>query len=246
MQCQATLDSFELHTKGIFNRITVIYKADEEYKQGYEMLKARRPFVEFKEEKDFRQDVLESMEFDYTCFAADDDICYMDFNKGIFRVFNDDVCCFSLRLGLNIDYCYSNDKPNKIKNYSEDGEYIKWDWRKEELDFGYPLSVVSHIFRTKDIRAWTDQIDFRNPNEYEGMLQTLLNQAQPIMYAYKKSRIVGVPANRVNTVTQNRHGLAHPYTTRELNQMYLDGKTIDITTKYDIHAAQQEVEYKFK
>lgn len=246
MQLQATLDSIELHTKGFFNNIDVLYKADEEYKSGYELLKKRKPNVNFVEQTDFQSDLLGLFKYDWTCFAADDDIFIKDFNKSLFREITDDVVCFSLRLGLNINYCYSNDKPNTIKGYEDKGEFIKFNWREQDLDFGYPLSVISHIFRTTQIKALSEKEVYNNPNIYEGVLQRHLEGLQSNIVAYKDSRVFGVPANRVNDTNANRNGLKNPYTTKELNDMYLAGKTIKIDKDFNITAAQQEIEYEFK
>lgn len=247
-QLQALLDSVELHTKGFFNKITVVYKStNDEFKNGYELLKKRRPYVDFLQETNFKKNIIDSFELDYTCFAADDDIIYRDFNRGLFNFFGDDTSCVSLRLGLNINYCYSNNKPNTLKEYQDFGEFIKWDWTKEELDFAYPLSVVSHIFQTKEIKEWSEKIgDFENPNVYEGKLQILLKEVKPYMVAYKESKIFGVPANRVNVSAANRNGLEFSYSTNELNDLYLNGQVIDITKIPTINAAQQEIQYVFK
>jgi len=245
MQLQATIDSIELHTKGFFNNIDVLYKSDEEFRGGYEILKKRKPYVNFIEQTDFKKDLLGLMKYDYTCFAADDDIFYRDFNKAILKEITDDVVCFSLRLGLNIDYCYSNDKPNKIKNCEDRGEFIKWDWRKEELDFGYPLSVISHIFKTTQIKEISELEAYNNPNIYEGVLQRHLEGLQSNMVAYKQSRVFGVPANRVNDTNANRNGLKYAHSPEELEKMYLEGKTINIDKEFNINSAQQEIEYEF-
>lgn len=250
MQLQATLDSIELHTKGFFNNIDIVYLATEDkYNEGYELLKQRRPYANYIAETDFEKDIKSCFKMDYTCFAADDDIVVRDFNKGLFKTFDDsEVCCFSLRLGLNIDYCYSNAKENRIKDYQEDGEFIHWNWRDEELDFAYPLSVVSHIFRTDFIKNLTDKISFKNTNIYEALLQGLVQECSGKMYAYKESRIIGVPANSVNSAWTNRNGLEYSYTTEDLIKRYLDGQIIDVSkiNPEEIHSAQQEIKYEFK
>jgi hypothetical protein len=204
MQLQATIESSRL---GCFDNIDVIYKSDDEYKEGYEILKIRFPKVNFVEQTDFKKDLLGLFKYEWTCFAADDDIFYGQFDKSILKEITNDVVCFSLRLGMNINYCYSNDKPNQIKNYEDKGEFIKFNWREQELDFGYPLSVISHIFRTTQIKALSEKEVYSNPNIYEGVLQRHLEGLQANIVAYKQSRVFGVPANRVNDTNANRNGL---------------------------------------
>lgn len=250
MQLQATIDSVEIYTRGFFNNIDVLYLAtDNKYQKGYQILKERKPYINLIKQTDFEKNIKESFKMDFTCMTADDDIIFSEFNKGLLRMFNNpEVCCFSLRLGKNIDYCYSNNKPNKIKNYKEDGEFMYWDWKEEELDFAYPLSVVSHIFRTDFIKGLTDKISFKNPNTYEAELQTLIDECAPKIASFKQSKMFGVPANSVNDSWTNRNGLQHNYSTESLIDMYLDGQIIDIKTikPEEIHSAQQEVEYSFR
>ena len=250
MQLQATLDSIEIYTRELFKNIDVVYLANNsKYRYGYRLLEERKPYVNFIEETNFEEDIKSCFKMDYTCLAADDDLVFRKFDKKLFRVFDDpNVVCFSLRLGLNIDYCYSEDKSNKINSYKKDGEFIHWSWRNEELDFAYPLSVVSSIFRTDFIKGLTDRISFRDTNTYEASLQALITECPPKMYAYKESKMFGVPANSVNASWTNRNGLEHGYSTSELADMYLEGKIIVIAgvRAEDIHSAQQEIQYKFK
>lgn len=249
-QLQALLDSIELHTKGFFNNIDIVYLATHPaYDAGYELLKGRRPYAKYFKESNFQQDIKSLLKMDYTCFFADDDLVYKDFNKGLFDMIKDDVACFSLRLGLNINYCYSNAKPNPIGEYEEDGEFIKFNWRDQQLDFGYPLSVVGHIFRTDEIKAILDLVDFINPNTMEAFIQRHLDKVtRPKMVAYKESKNFGVPANSVNQSWKNKNGLKYFYPVHELNHKYLNGEVIDVSFlgEEQIYSAQQEIEYKFK
>ena len=220
--------------------LSVIYKAsNDEYKRGYDEISG----VNKIEQTDFRQNVLDLLTSDYVMFLCDDDIVFkeMDF------VLIEDIACFSYRLGMNIDYCYSNDKPNKIKNvYSKDNGKISWFWNSEELDFGYPLSVTAHLFKTQVIKELLVKISFNNPNEMEMNLQSLSYLLPSVMFSYEDSRIVGVPANKVNDITNNRNGLTHSYTTKSLNDRFLKGERIDFEQmSYPVHSAQQELEYKF-
>lgn len=247
MQLHALLDSIKLHAKDIFKNIDVVYKSDKEFESGYEL--AKRSGVNFIREGNFKDDIMGCFKYEHTCFAADDDIFFKDIGdltRTLWDFFTDDVACLSLRLGLNIKYCYSNDKPNELTEYQDFGEFIKWDWRSQQLDFAYPLSVVSHIFRTEEIKELSERENFTCPNDYEGLLQKHLKDVRPNIVSYKESRVVGVPANRVNTVTTNRNGLTNPYTIHDLNEMYLAGKRIDVTKIPDIISAQQEIEYIFK
>ena len=245
MQLQAWLDSVELHARGFFNNVDVLYRADELYQPGYEMLKKRKPYVNFHEEQDFQSDLVGLFKMDYTMMSADDDLFYRDINKGLFRAFTPDTAAFSLRLGKNINYCYPLDTPMTLPVHADEGEFMRWKWRGEDGDFGYPLSVVSHIFRTEQICELSSAVEYTSPNVYEGVLQRQLQKLQPEMVSYQESRVFGVPANKVQTDNQNRNGVAHPYSPEELNLRYLIGQKIDVTQSPIIHQAQQEITYVF-
>lgn len=251
MQLQATLDSIEINTRGLFNKIDVVYLAtDSEYQKGYDMLAKRKPFVGFVKQTDFKKNILDLMTEKYVCMAADDDLFFRPIGKDWKDQMTDDVFAFSFRLGLNIDWCYPLNRGNKLEpEYSTNGDLIKWAWEEKEFDFAYPLSVISHIYRTDEIRAFTEKCQFVNPNQYESALQKYLPEIErPNMVAYKHSRVFGVPANRVNDTHPNRSGLTHSYTTKQLNDLYLAGNVIDVPLLdfSNIHAAQQEIEYVFR
>src|SRR3990167_2449731 len=250
MQLDGLLRSIEANASSFFDSIRVLFRANGEFEQGYDLVKIEHPNVFFVREQDFAEDTKLLLRGDFVCFLLDDDIIFRKilFKKDILALFfRAEVSCFSFRLGLNIDYCYSNDKPNTLSFHKKHDAFISWKWQNEKLDFGYPLSVTAHLFRTKDIKRWTDGLSFRNPNEYEGKLQTRLAEVQPVMISYNESRVVGLPVNLVNETTNNRHGLSRSYDVHDLNARFLLGQRIDIA-KMDfsnIHAAQQELVYGF-
>ena len=247
MQLHALLDSVELHAKGVFNNVDVLYRADEGFEQGYEILSSSKPYVNMHRETTFKTDLMGLFKMDYTLFAADDDIVFGDFNKGLLQAFTPETACFSLRLGLNIDYCYPVQAQIALNGWEQDGEFIRWKWRGQPYDFGYPLSVVSHVFRTADIKGLSELEDFTSPNTYEAFLQKHLNKVRPEIAAYKKSRVFGVPANRVQTDYANINALKYSYQPEGLELRYCNGERIDVAKmKYKIHQAQQEIEYIFK
>jgi len=238
MQLDCTLRSLRKNAP-VPDYLSVIYKAtNDEFKKGYEGILDTTMI----EQTNFTENVLNVIVGDYVLFLCDDDIVF----KPIEYVHFSGLACFSYRLGKNIDYCYSNQKPNTLKNYKEDENYLTWFWGQEEMDFGYPLSVTAHLFDVHLIRKLTEKISFDNPNEYEAKLQSMISEVPPVMFSYKDSRIVGVPANRVNTSFENSNGLSYAYSTKELNDRFLKGERIDFESmKFDIHSAQQELPYLF-
>jgi hypothetical protein len=220
--------------------LSVIYKAtNEEFEKGYSQILD----VNMIKETNFKENVFNNLLGDYVLFLCDDDII---FKKIDFIEFSGDIACFSYRLGHNIDYCYSNAKPNILKNGIEEEGLLWWDWTQETLDFAYPLSMTAHLFSTHMMRLLLENIEFSNPNELEAKLQNQLQTLPHGMMSYDDSRIVGVPANRVNNSFENSNGLMYAYSTKELNDRFLKGERIDFEQmSYPVHSAQQELEYKF-
>ena len=135
MQLQATLESIEKNIP-FFDTIKVIYKSDLAFKGGYEALEDIYGKDTFIEQGNFKEDVLNAFDGDYTLFLTDDDIVFRKTYSGCLE-FDKDTVCFSLRLGKNISYCYSNNKPNTIKDYIESDVFIEWHWRNQQLDFAF-------------------------------------------------------------------------------------------------------------
>jgi len=253
IQLRLLLESIERHAKDIFN-INIIYKnSGKEFEQGYNQLKDENILSNIKwiEEIDFKQDVLNTFDknYDHTCFFTDDDILYFPIKEDVIDLLDDDVFCFSLRLGLNTTYCYTMNTDNKLHGIEKIGEdFIKWNWSKSYMDYGYPLSVDGHIFRTTEIMKMVKKTPFHNPNTLEGNLQMFDNFPKEFMVAYSHSALVNSPTNIVNETHPNRKGDSHAVSVKELNDKYLDGWVIDysLIDFSDIKGCYQELEFKFK
>lgn len=265
MQLDALFSSIAINAEEFFSNIDVVYDySDHDYQNGYTQLIIEYQQVNFIRQQDFCQDIKDSLKkrFPFVMFLTDDDIIFDKIVSYPIRNFlhsDPDIVCFSFRLGNNITYCYSADKPNKLgvhslhKNHTRSQnvgavEFISWSWREQELDFAYPLSVTAHAFKRSTINDIVKDLYFATPNQFEAKIQQYREGLPRDMVAYTHSKIVGVPANRVNQDYPNRNGLRYPYSTSELNQMFLKGKRIDIT-KMDfsnINAAQQELKYEFQ
>jgi len=253
-QLHLLLESIEKNAENMFN-INVLYKySNEDFKHGYEILK--KNFLKFKfiEEIEFKKQTLEiinNFSNKYMCFFTDDDIIYNkikeeDIDKCLYE--NEEIFCFSVRLGKNISTCYTLNSDNVLILLKEDEKFIWWDWTKHYADFGYPLSVDGHIFRTKEIKKLIKAINFHNPNTLEGNLQIFDSFPKEIMVAYKASCLVNSPNNIVNKTHPNRKGETFSFNTKELNDFYLNGKIIDynLINFSNIKGCHQELEFKFK
>lgn len=255
-QLHLLLSSLYKNAPGIFN-INVLYtSSNEEFERGYEKLKeiCKENFwnVNFiKESNNFKEDVMNLLksEYKYTTFFTDDDVLFdaIDYETIENSLSQEDIFCFSLRLGTNTTYCYSENQNNQIVLSGEKDNYIFWDWQKSWYDFGYPLSVDGHIFRTKEIYKLSKPINFSSPNYFEGGLQIYEDFPKKFMSSYKKSKLVGVPVNLVNNSHPNLNGQKYKFSTKYLNDNFLNEVFIklDLMSFTDIIGAHQEIEYKF-
>jgi hypothetical protein len=235
--CQLNLliDSIEKNAKNIFELKVIYTSSNNDFEEGYEKLINQYPEVKWiKESSNFKEDVLSSIQntkSDYTCFFTDDDIIYRTLKEEDLtsKLKEDkDVFCFSTRLGLNTNKCYTMKCDNVIKPSFEDDNFISWDWKVHYMDFGYPLSVDGHIFRTKEILKLTKKVSFSNPNTYEASLQIFDNFPRNKMWSYKHSVLVNSPSNIVQSTFQNRKGETYGISTKDLNDAFLSGRFIEL------------------
>jgi len=251
-QLHLLLESIKKNANNIFN-INVLYKSsNEEFKRGYDLLKERFPYINWVEETNFKEQTLKLIETDleHTCFFTDDDIIYNSISESdIVECLKDNnIFCFSLRLGTNVSYCYTMNCDDILIPDKQDEKFVWWNWTKSYADFGYPLSVDGHVFRTKEIKKLIRAVNFTNPNTLEGNLQVFENFPKETMVAYKISVLVNSPNNIVQNVYHNRKAEKYSFTTKELNDKYLANEIIDLNSIdfSNIRGCHQELEFKFK
>jgi len=251
-QLHLLLESLDKNANGIFNLNAIIKHSSEEFKKGYDILKESKlgKNVNWIDEQDFKIDTLEVFDSSYhlTCYFTDDDIIYRKINKSEIEsaLTDEDVLCFSLRLGKNTSFCYTMNQNITLPSFEEDN-ILKWKWIGASLDFGYPLSVDGHIFRTKEILKMTKSINFQNPNTYEAGLQIFNTHPRGLMASYKDSALVNSPTNIVQSVFKNRKGETFWASTEELNTEYVSGKKIDFDSIdfSEIVGCHQELKFIF-
>jgi hypothetical protein len=193
--------------------------------------------VEWVDESSFRDDLIRIVGMEpherFTVFHTDDDVFFRTFSPPELR---DDEVCFSLRLGVNIVYCYPLDIPERAEGASLYGNRLRWAWREQEPgSFAYPLSLNGHVFRTTDIRRWLGEVTFDNPNELEASLQAVGDDLQAMMASYEHSVVASLPLNVVNDVYFNRSEWA--FGVEELNERFFLGQRIDLEQTDFSHVA---------
>jgi hypothetical protein len=234
--CQ--LDLFLCSIKKFFigihiNSIHVLYTySNESFGAGYVKAISYHPDIHyvFENKGKFKEDLLKNVPLKnaLTMFFVDDMIFKEEFKLSCheaYRVITDQsVACLSLRLYPGINYCYTMNVPMTVPEFLN--KELVWEWRKAcPGDWSYPMSLDGHLFRTEDILSKLVYIDYRNPNTLEG---NLANSpiCMPYMTCFSKSKIVNIPANKVQNVNGNRHG---QISAQYLNEQFLIGKRISLT-----------------
>lgn len=247
------LESIKKNAPDIFT-ISVLYKASTPaFDEGYNKLIIDQiiPDIIWIQETDFKKHtvfLLHSNE-KLSCFFTDDDIIFkpIDLKTIESSMEDEEIFCFSLRLGKNVNKCYTMNCDNVVMPLVEDNKTMVWDWTKHYMDFGYPLSVDGHIFRTKDILQLTKSVNFFNPNTFEGNLQIFDTYPREKMASFIHNVLVNTPNNIVNDTHPNRKGESYGVDAKELNDKFLAGEIIDLD-KMDfsnIVGCHQEIEYKY-
>lgn len=261
-QLHLCLQSILKNGKGIFDTISVLYDVDSTESQfAYNQVEKAFPSVSFVDEVNYYEDIKELVDVDYelTAFFTDDDIMYSEIPvekfhiKSLFREL-DPVGCLSLRLGLNTviqdPYIQSQTQPPSSGiHYIENGKFIAWQWRDcpPYMNFGYPMSVDGHIFRTSELANVLSQCKFNNPNQQEIAMSSKADMIGPYMVALPKSVIVNTPLNRVQSTCMNRAGEIHGQKPADMIDKYLSGYRLDLNSLngVDIIGCHQEIELKW-
>lgn len=262
MQLHALLGSYRDHVvKG--PRLTVIYRVtSDDHEKAYDAV-----FHEFADlielavrqatRESFRElliGALNSTDAKNVFFLVDDNMFIEPVDIQIFASHATTYCVPTLRLGENLNRSYtvqkSQMKPPLLKldaaeaQHAASSDLMLWCWNGGVLDWGYPLSVDGHILQREEILAMAGAIEFNSPNTFEGNLQ-LFNTAYQWRtgVCYKKSRLINIPYNKVQTDIENLHGEVHQdYMLEKWNE----GFRIDRCAYYgvDNESAHQEMPLK--
>jgi hypothetical protein len=277
LQLHATLASFRLQCSEAADiPIAVVFRSSEsEFQKGYNTLGrelAGELQVTWVEESDFKKNLLSALtapsrgehrwwerfwprqlepRYDHILFMVDDNIFVRNFSSfAAVHVLetNSNALGFSLRLGRNTGYCYSNRCPQEFPEFCEHGEGILgFEWVKQQGDFGYPLEVSSSLYRTPDLLPLLRKLPYNNPNRLEQGLSVsrmLLARRRPDLLCFDQSVAFCAPVNKVQSVVDNRAGKNEAYSSERLNDLFLQGYRIDVEalSGFVPDAAHQEIE----
>ncbi len=155
---------------------------------------------------------------EFSMFLRDDNVFYNPEDFKMIKPIMDsdqDVFCFSLRLGRNTKLCRNMNTTNTLMEESGDEKIIKWDWSKHYLDYGFPFSTEGHIFRTKELLKLIKQVAFENPDQLEENLSEVFEYfPRNKMCSFISSVVV--------------KDLAGP-DQKQINEMYMNEKPIELS-----------------
>jgi hypothetical protein len=241
-QLKLFLDSVNKNASDVFDLNVIVSHTSEEFDKGYGKLVHNPKFNGvnfFFAESDFKEQVLRLLNTDgqYSCFFLDDDIIYRGVKLEEITnqlELDDDVACFSLRLGENTTNCYTLGTNNVLHDMEYSGDIMKWDWSLHYLDFGYPFAMDGHIFRRTDIYKLVKKSKFTGVEELEMALFDFAEMfPRNKMVSYKHSALVGVPIGRLQESLDNEMTIALRESRArlmrlEMNNQLLDGSFINL------------------
>lgn len=200
----------------------------------------------------FRKDLLSllgSLTAEKVFFLVDDVLFIEDFGIKDFVKFDNDKFVPTLRMGLNLKKCYTVQKeqplPELMENVIDDKDKIVWKWNQGVHDWSYPVSLDGHFFSTQEITAMIQLLEFSAPNTLEDQLQKFRRFFSfRLGVAYKKSRIVNIPCNKVQEENKNLYGNIHQ---DFLLEQWQKGYQMDYQQLYGFNntSAHQEIIFDF-
>ena len=209
----------------------ILFKySSESFKQGYDKLKIEHPEFNYIQETNFKADVIRLLSpyQPYTMFGVDDDVFKETFHPegNVVQLLDteENIACLSLRLHPEINFCYTENIPTPAPAFIKTNPHT-WLWKGLPGDWGYTQSIDMTVFRTEEILPKCQALPYQNPNTFEGVLAAQ-QISRPWMTCFEKSKIINIPANKVQTVNGNRCGTT---SAELLNSMYLNGYKIDLT-----------------
>ena len=225
------------------------------YPKGEMLLARSMRYILLRWRKKLLQKYLfESLGGEYLLFLVDDNIFVRDFSLG--RLVwaleeHPDALGVSLRLGTNIAYSYSNDRPLVFPEfiYLLNG-MLKFNWVTSDGEFAYPLEISSSVFRAIDIVPLIAGLQFRNPNDLELQMANYavrFGDKLPFLLSARQSLTFCNPINVVQTVVPNRSGQVFGFSGEHLAQLFDRGYRIQVEEYCGFvpESCHQEVELQF-
>lgn len=256
MQLHALLFSYFFYTKNHAPLVVLYTFSNDLHKKAYDLLKvAVEDYpVTFFEETCFTEQlksIVQKLNAGRIFFMTDDGVFLDHYDLQDSLHFHPAKSIFSLRLGADLDFCYSYNKKQDVPAFAienvKDKKFNSWVWAgmKDSPDWIYPLSVDATIFLKKEIEMILENISFKSPNSLESQLQ-LYNDLFTYRagICYSKVKYANVPCNIVQSEYANNFTGA--FSVNELLDHFLNGKRIDWRKLEQMNAREaQLIKYTF-
>jgi len=229
-----------------YNNIYVRYDySSPEFKRGYQKVIKKEyglPITYVETSGDFEKDtkdiIFNKFKTKYMLNLVDDDVVKRPVSIiDILEDYTDEVCAISLRMSEDIIWCYGTQKKSPLpKFYPTKSNALKWKWADSDpsTDWGYPSAVNIHVYRTEWFRKVIKDLHFDTPNKLEYLFNTNRKIFKPYIISLKKTRILNIPVNQVQTLSPtNPYGKKFAYTLKELNDKWLNRYIIDTKNIYE-------------
>lgn len=250
------LESIEQSIPCLVGRpVFVLYKnSNLEYSRAFDTVCERFPWISPIPEYDFREDFLGTLEsisdLKKYCLAFTDDtflysrLSYELLEDGLKLFENPNFWTLSLRIGLNtiVQDPENPDNEMKIPAEFEDGVNAVWDWREDYLkhrqdkNTNYPMSLDGHIYRSEDLLAISEQIQFNNLREWEGELIGRIRKKNinipNLMGCFAQSYCVNLPYSMTQPPFFEKQG---PYgvSTKGMLELFEEGYRLDLEKMFE-------------
>lgn len=224
MQLHALLASYFSYVKNPLPLYILYTFSNERHARAYEELKSifGSKEVVFIKESAFKpnlEKLLESIDTDNLFFMTDDGLFIDSFDMNDVTAFNPVHIIPSLIKGMDLTYCYIQDRKQQLPQFITIAEshipsYLKcWEWSKAESfsDWAYPLSLDVTFYNKKEIQTLIVNISYKGPNSLETALH---DHYSPIFLqrkgvCFEKAKYVNIVCNVVNTEHNNRNTGLH-------------------------------------
>lgn len=229
------------------------------FQSGYRKIQSRNilPNITWQEDTEFYKDFvqfLKTSDTELVCGITDDCVFYRQINitqKTLEDLFsNENIFCFSFRLGLNTtlqDYSTGRHQPSLSKYHNYNTDIIYWNWKQqyEHDNYGYPISLDGHVFRTSDLYDLTIRHPTGCLRHWEGNLAGKCREDvnRPYMASEETSSLYCIPTNCVQDPPLQA-GLKHHMSSDFLNTEYLSNNIIDYDSviKNDVTWSHNEID----
>jgi hypothetical protein len=238
-QLDLLLKSIDLKFKNK-NNVFVLYDwSDLEYKKSYDLISKKEydfnlNFIPQTRETFYNvlKTTVEKINTEFICPLCDDDVFIRETDiSNISKHVNDNIIGIHLRFSKDLTISYHTGRIYDHPNWEEiEKPYIKWNWTSYPIidRWGYPYQAGGLIYKTDFFLHMICNSSFYLPNSLEtAMMEKRHQWSKSEILGFEKSPIVNVSINRVQNDVNNRGGRDINYSPKQLNDIFLSGKTID-------------------